>query len=183
MTGTVQQKRLQRAEQEINGPARGGIGWVASGLAGAAGRAWSYVTDEAAMLDATAPGPLQPRMGLALDMQFRLAGRATLFGILVYLLEALSQQNSPTYELRTWAADCMSSCTLQAQAAPKSWLAIGAIVLLESQEEKCGSFTLIPQQLWRGQMAVLTAMPKRQLRMHLPRSRPLRDPSFTISSR
>ena len=54
--GAAEKQRMERAAQEVYGaPALGGGNWLASGIAGAAGRAWSYITDEATMLDAAAP--------------------------------------------------------------------------------------------------------------------------------
>ena len=48
-----------------------GSGW----FVGAAGRAWSYVTNEAAALDATGPPPPLPKPNLILDVQVELQGR------------------------------------------------------------------------------------------------------------
>ena len=65
---------MQKAEQEITGPAFGGLGWAASAFTGAAGQAWTFITDEAAILDADAPPLSQPRPSMALDLAISLAG-------------------------------------------------------------------------------------------------------------
>jgi hypothetical protein len=49
---------------------RVGSGW----FTGVAVRAWSYVTNEAAVLDATGPPPPLPRPNLNLDVQVQLQG-------------------------------------------------------------------------------------------------------------
>lgn len=65
----------QRQEELGAAPGSEGAGWLASGLAGAAGRAWSYITDEASALDAaTAPPPPTPRVAVALKLHLTLLG-------------------------------------------------------------------------------------------------------------
>jgi hypothetical protein len=49
---------------------RGGSGW----FTGVAGRAWSFVTNEAAVLDATGAPPPLPRPKLNLEVQVELQG-------------------------------------------------------------------------------------------------------------
>lgn len=49
-------------------------GRSASGLAGAAGRAWSYITNEAALADAEAPPPSVPRPSLDITLNLQLQG-------------------------------------------------------------------------------------------------------------
>lgn len=77
--GAARQRRLERAEQEINGTGSGSIGWMAWGIAGAAGKAWSYITDEAAMLDAAAPPPSVARPPMSFQLSLDLPGTSSLF--------------------------------------------------------------------------------------------------------
>ena len=65
---------MERAVQEVYGAAElGGGNWLASGIAGAAGRAWSYITDEAAVLDAEAPNAAA-RSEIAVELTIDLQG-------------------------------------------------------------------------------------------------------------
>ena len=64
---------MRQAAQEIYGaPAGSGVGWLASGAMSAAGRAWSYVTDEAAVLSAAnSVAAVKPRMAVGLTVSLK----------------------------------------------------------------------------------------------------------------
>lgn len=65
------------AEQAEEQPKTAASGWSAFGVTGAAGRAWSYITKEAAAADTEAPPPEIPRPSMHITLDIRLQGKAS----------------------------------------------------------------------------------------------------------